>query len=51
MLGVSESEAIAIMRAQTPRGRFLDPAEVARIAEFLAGDAALVLNGTIVEVN
>ena len=39
------------MRAQTPNGRFLAPAEVARIAGFLASDAASVLNGIVVEVN
>lgn len=51
LLGVSQSEAVEILRSQTPRGRFLRPEEVARVAGFLAGDAAAVLSGTIVEVN
>ena len=51
LLGVTEREAIDAMRAQTPKGRFLAPAEVARIAGFLASDAASVLNGIVVELN
>jgi 3-hydroxybutyrate dehydrogenase len=51
LLGVTEREAIDAMRAQTPKGRFLEPAEVARVAGFLASDAAAVLNGTVVEVS
>jgi NAD(P)-dependent dehydrogenase (short-subunit alcohol dehydrogenase family) len=39
------------MRAQTPKGRFLAPAEVARVAGFLASDAGSVLNGIVVEVS
>jgi NAD(P)-dependent dehydrogenase (short-subunit alcohol dehydrogenase family) len=50
LLGLTETEAIDAMRAQTPKGRFLAPREVARIAGFLASDAAGVLNGIVVEV-
>ena len=49
--GVSENEAIDVMRAQTPKGRFLEPHEVARVAGFPTSDAAGVLNGIVVEVN
>ena len=48
--GVPELEVTDILKAQMPRGEFLEPVEVARVAGFLAGDAALPLSGTIVEV-
>jgi 3-hydroxybutyrate dehydrogenase len=51
LLGVTEGEAIDAMKAQTPKGRFLAPAEVARLAGFLASDAASALSGAVLEVN
>jgi 3-hydroxybutyrate dehydrogenase len=51
LLGVSEREAIDVMLAQAPRNRFLAPREVARVASYLASDAASVLNGVVIEVN
>jgi 3-hydroxybutyrate dehydrogenase len=49
--GLSERETIDAMRAQTSKNRFIAPREVARVAGLLAGDAASVINGVVIEMN
>jgi NAD(P)-dependent dehydrogenase (short-subunit alcohol dehydrogenase family) len=45
------AELIAGVKAATPLGRIADPAEVARVAVFLAGDDSSFMTGAVVSVD
>jgi len=50
-LGISEEEALKRSQARIPLGRYADPDDIARMAVFLASDAASYVTGAIVPMD
>jgi 3-hydroxybutyrate dehydrogenase len=49
--GLSRDEVIASMVTEQPAGRFVDPAEVARLITFLAGDGGSAISGACIPID
>jgi 3-hydroxybutyrate dehydrogenase len=49
--GMSRDDVIATMVAEQPANRFVDPAEVAALITFLAGDGGSAINGACIPVD
>ena len=49
--GIGRDDVIASMRAEQPAGRFVDPAEVAGLITFLAGEGGSAINGACIPVD
>ena len=49
--GIGRDDVIASMVAEQPARRFVDPAEVAALITFLAGDGGSAINGACIPVD
>jgi NAD(P)-dependent dehydrogenase (short-subunit alcohol dehydrogenase family) len=50
-MGVAVEPGLTAFAAQQPLGRLLDPAEVAAVLAFLAGDGASAMTGAVIPVD